>query len=135
MRTNGKDSSIRGGFQWGILFPIALWNFWKSRNRSVFNGKSQNPGLASHIRAQAFEFLCCATSPRHSICNVIKRIRWERPLIGWKKLNTDGSKLGSNGRTGCGGVVRDEHGRWLSGFTEHIGSASSFVAEMWGLRD
>ena len=31
--------------------------------------------------------------------------------------------------------MRDKHGRWIFGFTKHIGSASSFVAEMWGLRD
>jgi len=31
--------------------------------------------------------------------------------------------------------MRDECGRWLAGFFEHIGSTSAFVAEMWGLRD
>ena len=75
------------------------------------------------------------TPPRQVVCNVIKRIRWERPPIGWKKLNTDGSSLGSNGQAGCGGTVRDEHGRWLAGFSKSIGSASAFVAELWGLRD
>lgn len=133
LRSNGKDNSIQGGLQWRILFPIAVWSIWKSRNQSVFNGKSQNPKLATHICAQALDFLCCAVSPRDSVCNVFKRIRWKRPPIGWKKLNTDGSQLGNNGRAGCGGVVRVEHGRWISGFTKHISSASSFVAEMWGL--
>ena len=97
LRSNGKDSSIRGDFQWRIIFPIAVWSTWKSRNQNVFNKKSQNPRLSANIRAQAFEFLCYATSPRHSVCNVIKRIRWERPPIGWKKLNTNGSRLGSIG--------------------------------------
>ncbi|KAF3970649.1 hypothetical protein CMV_005672 [Castanea mollissima] len=111
LRSNGKDSSIRGGLQWRILFPFAVWSIWKSRNQSVFNGKSQNPRLATSIRAQAFEFLCCAASPRQAVCNVIKQIRWERPPNGWKKLNTDGSRMGSNGQAGCGGIVRDEHER------------------------
>ena len=38
-------------------------------------------------------------------------------------------------RAGCGGVVRDEHGNWVAGFTRHIGATNSFAAELWGLRD
>lgn len=36
---------------------------------------------------------------------------------------------------GCGGVVRDEHGNWLVGCSRSIGITSSFVAELWSLRD
>ncbi|KAF3953549.1 hypothetical protein CMV_021021 [Castanea mollissima] len=43
--------------------------------------------------------------------------------------------MGSNGWAGCGGVVRDDQGRWIAGFSKHIGSGRSFVAEMWGFRD
>ncbi|KAL0000009.1 hypothetical protein SO802_019611 [Lithocarpus litseifolius] len=50
-------------------------------------------------------------------------------------MNTDGSAIESTGIAGCGGVLRDEHGRWLKGFARKIGIANSFVAEMWGLRD
>ena len=38
-------------------------------------------------------------------------------------------------RAGYGGIIRDEHGSWVVGFTRHIGSTNSFVAELWGLRD
>ena len=38
-------------------------------------------------------------------------------------------------RAGCGGVVRDEHGNWVAGFTRHIGITDIFAAELWGLRD
>ena len=55
--------------------------------------------------------------------------------MGWKKLNTDGSVLGSVGQAGCGGVVRDDCGNWLAGCTRHIGATDSFAAELWGLRD
>ena len=55
--------------------------------------------------------------------------------MGWKKLNTDGSIFGSFGQAGCGGVVRDEHGNWIVGFTRHIGTTNCFVAELWGLSD
>ena len=50
-------------------------------------------------------------------------------------LNTDGSSTGNPEIAGCGGVVRDEHGRWVRGFARQIGLTTSFVAELWGLRD
>ena len=69
--------SSRGGFQWRILFHIAMWSIWKCKNQCVFNGKSHNPRLAACIRDQAVKFLFYATPPRQSVCNVIKRIRWD----------------------------------------------------------
>ena len=57
------------------------------------------------------------------------------PQVGWKKLNTDGASKGNPGLAGCGGVVRDENGRWIAGFSRHIGVTSSFEAELWGLRE
>ena len=51
------------------------------------------------------------------------------------KLNSDGCDAGNPGLAGCGGVVRDSHGDWVTGFSRHIGITNSFVAELWGLRD
>lgn len=50
--------------------------------------------------------------------------------MGWKKLNTNGFVIGSPGQASCGGIVRDEHGDWVAGFTRHIGATSSFAAEL-----
>ena len=36
---------------------------------------------------------------------------------------------------GCEGIIRDEHGSWVAGYTRHIGSTNNFVAELWGLKD
>lgn len=43
--------------------------------------------------------------------------------------------MGSTRLVGCGGIVRDDHGGWLTGFSRHIWIANSFVAELWGLKD
>ena len=32
-------------------------------------------------------------------------------------------------------MIRDEHGAWLAGFSRNIGSTTSYVTELWGLRD
>lgn len=66
---------------------------------------------------------------------IAKQIRWEKPGRGWVKLNTDGSSLGNPGLAGGGGLIRDEEGAWVVGFARNIGISSSFIAELWALRD
>ena len=103
-------------------------------NHIYKDGHSRSPKLAVEIANQAFEFLHCTASPRVQFCKVVKRICWERPLRGWKKLNTDGAFNGDIGLAGCGGIVRDERGQWVNGFSKRIGLTNSFEAELWGLR-
>ena len=50
-------------------------------------------------------------------------------------MNTDGAARGNPGRAGCGGLIRSENRDWLGGFSRSIGCTSSFMAELWGLRD
>lgn len=49
------------------------------------------------------------------------------------KLNTDGESIGNSGLVGCGGVIRDDGGRWVVRFSKQIGFSNSFVTELWGL--
>ena len=51
----------------------------------------------------------------------MKEVRWEKPPVGWSKMNTDGSVLGSMGIAGCGGIVRNNQGGWVAGFSRRIG--------------
>lgn len=60
-------------------------------------------------------------------------IVWIKPDPSWMKLNTDGVSKGNPGDAGCGGILRNEYGHWLRGFTYHIGSCSAYVAELWGI--
>ena len=62
-------------------------------------------------------------------------VDWEKPLVGWAKLNSDGSALGNPGRTSGGGVIRDHNGKWLKGYTRSLGCTNSCMAELWALRD
>nr|AFK41923.1 unknown [Lotus japonicus] len=41
---------------------------------------------------------------------------WTKPRRGWLKLNVDGSLLPDPLSAGCGGVLRDSSGKWISGF-------------------
>ncbi|XP_050242423.1 uncharacterized protein LOC126691393 [Quercus robur] len=134
---NGRTNCSRAQEKppWKITFSFAMWCLWKNRNMVVFHGKRVNQNLPKEIMDQVLEFIYCVQSPRSPNHKISRNLRWERPPTGWKKLNTDGSRLGGSDRAGCGGLVRDEHGEWVAGFTRHIGSTSSFIAELWGLRE
>ena len=62
-------------------------------------------------------------------------VGWEKPPVGWAKLNSDGSALGNPGRAGGGGVIRDHNGKWLKGYARSFGSTNNCMAELWALRD
>ncbi|KAK8515106.1 hypothetical protein V6N12_001266 [Hibiscus sabdariffa] len=58
---------------------------------------------------------------------------WKLPPEGWFKVNTDGARNSSNGMACCGGVIRDDEGRWRFGFAKFIGIYSVLEAELWGM--
>ncbi len=59
----------------------------------------------------------------------------ESPLQGFANLNTNRLVLGNPGKAIAGDVLRDSDGRWIKGFSRNIGITTTFVAELWGLRD
>ena len=62
------------------------------------------------------------------------QVAWEKPQIGWTKLNFDGSCKCSSGRASIGGVIRDHNAVFLLGYAESIGHTTSTIAEMAALR-
>lgn len=76
-------------------------------------------------------------SMAYKLCHPLhpKQIRWEIPPKGWLKLNTNGSSLGNPRIVGGGGIVCNNDGAWVLGFSRHIGITSNFMVELWALRD
>ncbi|KAM1235651.1 hypothetical protein ACFX2J_005084 [Malus domestica] len=61
-------------------------------------------------------------------------VKWEKPKIGWTKLNFDGSSKGKTGKASIGGVFRNHKAEFLLGFAESIGEANSTIAELVALK-
>lgn len=83
------------------------------------------------------EYVLCAFCPKNVIRLVDRLIRWERLSNGWLKLNTDEWVIVREPQA-CrwgGGVLRNEHGNWVIGFSRKIGIITSYLAELWALRD
>lgn len=62
-------------------------------------------------------------------------VSWIPPRPGFVKINTDGARKAANGLASAGGLIRNHRGDWIIGFTTNIGCTSSFMAELWGLRE
>ena len=101
----------------------------------VFNHKSPNPNICMLIKMQAIEFFLCINSPKCNHQMITKLIKWETPELGWLKLNADGSFDDLLGNARGGGLIRDEQGQRVAGFTRKIGKTNSFMAKAWALRD
>lgn len=69
---------------------------------------------------QASEYYLCASQPVHSSRMVLRQIKWEKSDLGWLKLNTDGSSNSDLGSAIGGGLIRDERGSWVVGFTRKL---------------
>ncbi|KAJ0047890.1 hypothetical protein Pint_16241 [Pistacia integerrima] len=57
-------------------------------------------------------------------------VHWSPPPKDWVKLNIEGSSIWHLGCAGAGGIVRNEFGKWLLGYTETLGNCSSLTAEL-----
>ncbi|KAL2932182.1 hypothetical protein RDABS01_037592 [Bienertia sinuspersici] len=60
-------------------------------------------------------------------------VTWEKPKVGWTKLNFDGSSKGRKGKSSIGGVFRNHNAEFLLGYAGSIGRTDSTVAELAAL--
>ncbi|GAU38380.1 hypothetical protein TSUD_147480 [Trifolium subterraneum] len=63
---------------------------------------------------------------------VVSYIGWKPHDDGWVKLNTYGA-CRERSVAACGGVLRNNHGEWIRGFSKFLGTCSAYVAELWGV--
>ena len=96
-----------------ILFPIGVWNLWLHRNNFIFRtGKIDQSYYKKSFKDSA-EFFSVGMNAKLPKAKVVIAVGWEKPPMGWAKLNSDGSAIGSTRRAGGGGVIRDHDGQWL----------------------
>lgn len=63
----------------------------------------------------------------------ISSLCWSKPPTGFFKLNIDGTRQGSSGKIGAGGIIRCSSGNWINGFDANLGVGEVLDAETWGL--
>lgn len=61
------------------------------------------------------------------------KVAWEKPKVGWTKLNFDGSCICKTGKGSIGGILRNDKAEFMLGYSESIGKTDSSTAEFRAL--
>ena len=123
------------GIPWRILFSMGVWQLWLHRNNYVFwTGNVDQSTWKRCIQAYA-KFFSIGLDTKIKNPKTIVPVRCDKPPVGWMKLNSDGSALGNPGRAGGGGLIHNHDGNWVQGYARGLGHTSSFMVELWVLRD
>ncbi|KAF7844526.1 putative Polynucleotidyl transferase [Senna tora] len=114
-----------------------LWSFiWEWRNKLINNEDFRYPtsphsSIITVARAQ--NKALGSPLSRVDVDPHCEKALWKVPERGWIKVNIDGAVCRRNMVAGCGGLFRNDNGKWLHGFTCNLGFASAHSAEMWGI--
>lgn len=120
---------------WKILFPFAIWQLWLHRNRFIFNRGVVDPKFLEGCVGKGLEFAALVPDFLMKPACVTVPIKWQKPDLGWIKLNTNGAACSSLGSVGGGGLLRNSEGDWVGGFARSLGKCSSLISELWALND
>ncbi|CAA0811177.1 Polynucleotidyl transferase- ribonuclease H-like superfamily protein [Striga hermonthica] len=119
------------GCEWSKVFAAVLWRLWKRRCEVVFDSHAMIDGeKVLNVIASSIRELVDAYPPKGNKMTTGKLIAWLKPEEGFVKLNTDGAAKVNPGVAGAGGLIRDEEGRWRTGFMAHLGVCTNTVAEL-----
>lgn len=138
IKVNAKARPPQGqsNTPWFLIFLGAIWYLWKGRNLWIFEHQDTTAfQIARKALSQARDTasalaLGAIVTNRESVL-----VKWTPPRQDFYKLNTDGALNHVTKKASAGGLIRDTEGCWVQGFMVNIGPATSFLAELWGLRE
>ncbi|KAH1081705.1 hypothetical protein J1N35_021466 [Gossypium stocksii] len=127
---------LRRGMDWGTYFAVVCFKIWKQRHWFIF----QNKGL--NLREVVLRSLCMAKGYFGSTNNTVGSNRltdsvteWSKTPCGAVKINTDGARADSGMMALAGGVIRDDKGEWILGFSQNIGVGTVLQSELLAIFD
>ncbi|KAL4302962.1 hypothetical protein GQ457_10G024650 [Hibiscus cannabinus] len=125
------------GERWKSRFAIYCWLLWKDRCSAVLDSgnipREDILARGDRLVNECVNVFINNMRSSHSVNT--DSLQWSRPAPGWIKGNVDASVHTVNGLAAIGGVIRDENGDWIVGFTWPVGRCSTLLAELWALHD
>jgi len=112
-------------------FLAALWWIWRQHNLMCLNNETWSLfRITNNIHNYTGDIIK-SLQQSERIVQPERLVKWNCQNHFGAILNVDGSCLGSPIRAGFGGIIRNSHGFYLSGFSGHISiSNDSHLAEL-----
>ena len=133
MNLNGKLRHYER--QWKEFFVTIYWLIWKRRNERVFENKDARvDGIPLKAMAIVSSFNAAKNQMSQVKLQGINRpcvISSQRGREGWVIVNVDGAYSHTNGKAGCGGIIKDHKGNILEPFMLNIQNGDPLKAELW----
>lgn len=118
---------------WSLMFATILWYLWKWRCASIFQPDFCRPDRPVEVISNyVWDWLKANEEFCIRRILTILRISWLPPIARSVKLNTD-SSCTLHGTIAAGGLIRDDQGNWLLGYTMSIGRGTIQRAELRGV--
>ncbi|VFQ82986.1 unnamed protein product [Cuscuta campestris] len=107
---------------WAATFAVTCWWIWRWRNNVAFGGDDLDTQYkVAWIKGSIAEIERAFDKNQVSTPSLMNT---RDPLLKWNPavdheftLNVDGSNKVMANRVGCGGVIRNNRGEWLGGFS------------------
>lgn len=119
--------------EWSAVWIIVCCMLWIWRNKQARDAKFSRLGrpwilieqqARNHVEGRKVSMSGSNCFPSEV------RINWLSPSNGWVALNTDEAVKNDLGLAGCGGLIRDQNGDWVCGFSKFMGSCSIYTVEL-----
>lgn len=100
--------------EWSRLFGIVMEQLWQRRNEKVFKNILCSLNEVITYARNMIQYLRMAANHRGLVRPLgpshwfYRQVRWQPPLEGWAKINTDGAFSATTTTAACGGVFRND---------------------------
>lgn len=117
------------------LFFTAIWGIWRWRNNEVLGDNDWTMvSTVNWIITEHRDYDLLLTRGLSLSMVDDAPLRWAPPVSGEYKMNSDGAFKHDDDRMGMGGIVRDAHGAWISGFYAGSLGGDALRAEIAALK-
>ncbi|XP_056692196.1 uncharacterized protein [Spinacia oleracea] len=123
--------------RWKVLFSVAIWHIWISRNNAIFNLQMKHCFSLYNsffVDWKSTNFILQGKDVKQNQVAGNFAFKWLPPKPDFLKLNVDGAWK-SMTEAGGGGVFRRPNGSWFVGFSCKFNVSSPLAAELYALRE